>query len=144
MSQRVMDLALRNTVVDEGHRVVIYGELGETVINDVLYEFDEGYGGFSEAFEIDSHDYLADEDKYQGLNLTRLIRRKSDGALFGFTYWKDISKHGESSIESNGEDHGIEWEITPGFNWDDWISVYVFVPVEAFTITGYRTIKESN
>ena len=145
MSKRPIDATLLNTVVDEGERIIIYGsDLAESVIHDVLWEGQEFTAAFTERFAIDSHDYMAEENFYQGISFTRIITRKADGKQFGFTYWRDISKHGESYVEPNGEEHGIEWDIPYGFDWDTYFSVYVFTPVETFTITGYRTIKENN
>lgn len=68
-----------------------------------------------------------DEDYYQGLNVMRVLERKSDGKLFGFEYWEDISKNGDSYLEPNGDEHDFEW--------DD--GAFVFLPVKPFTITGF-------
>lgn len=84
---------------------------------------------------------LENEDFYQGLNMITVIRRISDGKLFGYSWWDDISKHGESYIESNGDEYEELEQDTDveGFDWDrDWISYYVFQPVEEYSITAYR------
>ena len=73
------------------------------------------------------------ESFYQGLDFMSVIRRKSDGNLFGFEYWEDISKHGEPYAEPNGEDFP-ELEENDDYGW------YVFKPVESFTITGYKYV----
>lgn len=99
---------------------------------------------FLEQFEVvkPRGHWLADpnEDYYQGVNVMSVIRRKSDGRLFGFQYWTPISKHGEASIEFDAEKHGFNYEIPEGFDWDnDYLpSPYVWLPVEPFTITGYK------
>lgn len=83
---------------------------------------------------------LENTDFYQGLCMITVIRRKSDGKLFGYSWWDDISKHGESYMESNGG----EFEETDDQDWTDdesWISYYVFEPVEPFTIQAYRKIS---
>lgn len=85
-------------------------------------------------------EFLNDEDFYQGLNKTTVIRRDSDGVLFGYFWWDDISKHGESYVESNGDEYGIECDYhADDFDWEnDYVSYYIWVPVEEFAIKGYR------
>lgn len=83
--------------------------------------------------------FLEDEDFYQGLNMITVIRRVSDDKEFGYSWWNDISKHGESYVDSNGEEYGLECDTdVEGFDWDtDYISYYVFVPVEQAPIISY-------
>ena len=83
---------------------------------------------------------LEDDDFYQGLNMVTVIRRKSDGKLFGYSWWNDISKHGEPYIQSNGDEFGIEFDTDDeDFDWDnDYPSYYVFEPVEEYSIPAYR------
>ena len=52
--------------------------------------------------------FLADDDFYQGLNMVTVIRRRGDGKQFGYFWWDDISKHGESFVKSNGDEFGLE------------------------------------
>lgn len=73
-------------------------------------------------------------DFYQGLNMITVIRRKSDGKLFGFSWFDDISKHGESYMESNGYDFDIEHEGN--------YSYFVFEPVKPYTITSYEYLGD--
>lgn len=75
--------------------------------------------------------YMGDpqEGWYQGVTFTSVIRRKSDGELFGYNWWEPISKHGEPYFEGNGDDFGLGYED------------YVFLPVKPFTITGYEVLK---
>lgn len=86
--------------------------------------------------------YLENEDSYQGLNMITVIKRKSDDKLFGYSWWDDISKHGSSYVESNGDEFGLECDTdADGFDWDtDYISYYVWQPVEAYYITAYRNV----
>jgi hypothetical protein len=72
------------------------------------------------------------EDYYQGMSFTTVYRRKSDGKLFGYTYWQMGGKYGEPFYEANGEEFGF----------DDY-DTYVFQEVEPFTVTGYK-IKGDN
>jgi len=69
-----------------------------------------------------------EEDYYQGMTFTSVIRRKSDGKRFGFNYWKPIAKYGESYYEPNGDEHGFGYEQ----------DVFVFTPVEPFTVQGFK------
>lgn len=128
-----MSMILKNAEV-----VAIKDELATDIIYDSLdyaespkVDVDE----FKAAFEVVEPTrklWEADpkEDYYQGISVMTVIRRKSDGQLFGYKYWKPIAKHGEDYLEPNGDDHG--------FDFGD----YVFLPVEPFTITGYAH-KES-
>jgi hypothetical protein len=109
------------------------------VIHGVLWNGSDHVDKFNELFE-DVGQFPGDpgEDYYQGMSFTRVIRRKTDGRLFGFTYWEDISKHGESFVESNADEHGIKVQYDA-----DWEPIggepFVFLPVTEFKITGYTT-----
>lgn len=86
--------------------------------------------------------YLENDDFYQGLCMITVIRRKADGKLFGYSWWDDISKHGESYIESNGDEYGLECDVsTDDFDWDnDYVSYFVFEPVEEYSIRAYKKV----
>lgn len=143
-------MSTKNTIVDEGHRVIIYDELAESVIYDTLgFPDDEsgeaGEDAFKEQFELVKSVrgfFLANPRDvfYQGVDVMRVIRRKSDGALFGFQYWTPIAKHTEAVVEPNGDEHGFEFDVPDGFDWDNdyYPAPYVFLPIEPFTIVGYK------
>lgn len=119
-----------------------------------VFEMDSASDHYSLLYEMepntdrDGREYemvtqaLEDDDFYQGLNMITVIRRKSDGKLFGYSWWNDISKHGESCMESNGDEFGLECDTdVEGFDWDtDYISYYVFEPVEEYSITAYNKV----
>lgn len=139
------DEILQNDLRDEGNRVILRGELGNDIVWGNLQWGDsseEKQAAFRERFDIVGDEgygpkrLMAEEDYYQGLTLMRVIRRRSDGALFGFEYWEDISKHGETYIESNAYENGLRNDP------DDEYEIYVFTPVEPFTMTGYRYVEE--
>jgi hypothetical protein len=96
--------------------------------------------------------FLADTDFYQGVNAMRVLRRKSDGRLFGYKYWDTAGNDSwEPDNSGNGDDHpgtNLPEPDTnaPGFDWDrDWPpQTYVFLPVEPYTITGYRFPKDGD
>lgn len=85
---------------------------------------------------------IENTDFYQGLNMITVIRRKSDGKLFGYPWWNDISKHGEAYMEENGDDYGIENDTdAEGFDWDtDWIHYFVFEPVVESSLVIYKRV----
>lgn len=86
---------------------------------------------------------LADDDYYSGLNLTSVIQRLSDGKLFGYQFFQDTSKYGETWIESNGSEFGYESDCEPdedGIGDGVWYSYYVFRPVEPWTLEAYRVV----
>ena len=66
---------------DETVAGVLYGETGGWFIRE----------DFNELFEVVGK-FLGEsrESYYQGLSFTAVIKRKSDGKLFGHTYWEDI------------------------------------------------------
>lgn len=143
-----IDEATVNAVVDEGERVVVYDDLATDVVYDLLdySETPDQAAKFLELFElVKPRGYWManpNEDFYQGIAVMALIRRKSDGRLFGYEYWTPISKHGEPFVESNGDKHGFDYDIPAGFDWDnDYLpNPYVFLPVAPFTIIGYATV----
>lgn len=136
-------------LVVEPDRVIMRGSLGPDVLLDIAYSGTEGYELVKDGGNNSHH--LAAEDYYQGLTVMTVIRRKSDGRLFGYCWWDDISKHGESQYSSNGDEHGFEWDDDVRFageekdaeaddeeDSDGASTVYVWLPVEPFTITGYQ------
>lgn len=143
-------MSTKNAIINEDNRVIIYDELAKSVIIAMLgyaYDDDEAVAEakFSELFEIVKPDqklFFADpaDSFYQGVNAIAVIRRKSDGTLFGFQYWTPIAKYGEPSFEPNGDDHGLEFDVPDGFDWENdyYPEPFVFLPVEPFTITGYK------
>lgn len=84
---------------------------------------------------------LENDDFYQGLNKITVIKRVSDGKLFGYSWWEDNSKHGESFVDPNGDEFNLECDSgADDFDWDDFISYYVFEPVEEYPIIAYRKL----
>ena len=108
---------------------IIHGEIWRD--SDFKTEFYENFTIVGE--------FLADDDFYQGLNKTTVIIRNSDGRAFGYSWWDDISKHGEPYVECNGDENGFESEYTD--DWDTVASYWVWLPVKAFTIPAYEVIK---
>lgn len=78
---------------------------------------------------------LEDDDFYQGLNMITVIRRVEDGKLFGYSWWNNISKHGEAYIQDNSDEYGIESDAEDD---EHCYSYFVFTPVEEYSITAYR------
>lgn len=128
----------------EADRVIMRGPLASSALYADLCDDTEAETQFNEQFEFVKgkckDGFIAEEDYYQGVNIMIVIRRKADGRLFGYQVWSPISKHGEMYEESNGSDHGFEWEDQQQYD-DDLQSVYVWLPVEPFSIPGYRFPK---
>lgn len=139
-----MNKEVEFTIIDTDDKVAFKNAIG----HDIAWG-DIGYGesteaeikAFTENFEFlkwGSRDYFhTDGDLYQGTTLMRVIRRKADGKLFGFSYWQGGGKYGEAFIEPNGDDHGY-----PGkYDWEEGIDEdqvwYVFLPVKPATIPAY-------
>ena len=136
--------------VAEENRVILRGELATDVLFAVAYGGTPGFDEFNELFEIVKGTRLAKEDYYQGITVMALIRRRSDGRLFGYERFDDISKHSKNSFhEANGDEHGFQYdealevETDADGETDDMNEVYVWLPVQPFTITGYRFLKVS-
>lgn len=89
-------------------------------------------------FEDLGDGHHTDGDTYQGTTFMAVIKRKSDGALFGFDYWEGGGKHGERNIESNGDELGFPTE----YDWQEGVDVdqvwYVFRPIVDHTIPAYK------
>jgi len=144
-------MSTRDTFVNEADRVIIYDELAEAVIHDVL-DPEVGYNAevFAAAFDIVSPhgEFLADptESFYQGIEVMAVIKRNADGRLFGFKYWTPVSDNAEPVVEPNGDEHGLQFDPPDGFDWDNdyFPAPYVFQPIEPFTITGYKITETSN
>lgn len=117
-----------------------------------VFETKESYAGYDLLTEMNpdtdtqGREYemvdqtLENDDFYQGLNKITVIRRKSDGKLFGYSWWDDISKHGQSYMESNGDEYGIECDTSADdFDWDnDYVSYWVFEPVVEASLVIYK------
>lgn len=130
-------------IEDQGSRIILRGNLGESVILDVLMG-EPGADEFRELFDLDPEDYIGDptDSFYQVITFTRIITRKSDGAKFGFSYTAAPGHdHMETSYEQDLEELGIELEYDGSYELiGEW--PYVFLPVEPFQRTGYTVKKD--
>lgn len=129
-------------IVNELDRVIMCGEdWVKELIHDVAWSETRNIELFETDFEVVSGHHMADpkESFYQGVEFMSLIRRKSDGRLFGYPRWEPVAKHAEApDVEPNGDDHGLE--STWNDDYTDYVTgpFWVWLPVEPFTITGYR------
>ncbi|WP_104086532.1 hypothetical protein [Arthrobacter sp. GMC3] len=137
-------------IIDQPDKVAFRNDIG----NDIAWgnldygdASDEQRAEFEASYEIvkngNAEWFHTDGDLYQGSTLMRVIRRKADGELFGFPYWVGGGKHGETNVESNGDEHGFPSK----YDWQEGIdeeeSWFVFLPVESSNIPAYK-IKESS
>lgn len=135
------------SIVDLHDKVAFRDDLGSSVcwasIDDAYTEEAEANKAmFDAAYEYvkngDDDWFHTDGDLYQGSTLMRVIRRKADGKLFGFTYWSGGGKYGEDMIEHNGDDHGFPSK----YDWEDGVAAdelwYVFLPIEYAPIPAYK------
>lgn len=127
----------------EDNKIVVYDELANTIIDNVSWGYDpELEELFLNEFEVihGTHPATKSFGKYQAV--MSVIKRKSDGKLFGFEY--DYGPFGgENHIESNGEFYGYGFEPPADFDWenDHFPLAYVWLPIEPFTIIGYKVTK---
>lgn len=137
---------LKNSFIVEEDKLVVFDELGEHLSRGIgipSNASEETISRFNELFEpVENLNTLGnpEEDFYQGITFITLIRRKSDGQLFGYEYFDMFSDGAE--CEPNGDENGYEFETPDNHDWENdyYPAVYVFLPVRPFTVTGY-TIK---
>ena len=129
----------------EDDRVIMRGEWATEIIYDVSFSLTENIDEFNELFEIIKGDHLEREDYYQGLHMMALIRRRSDGRVFGYPYWSQIGKYEDTEdVGPNGEEHGLE-EPYPDDQADEeaWVNnlAYVWLPAEPYPVEYWRIAK---
>lgn len=135
---------------DEGIHVVTYDITDDIMIDNTANSRDqEEMDRFLSLFEVVKPQgyavHLAPrKERYTNgdVNCMKIIQRKSDGSLFGYEY---TESQGDRYCDSNGEKYGLNKNNR---------YAYVWLPVKAFTITGYeidsaryemkRTFKEGN
>lgn len=139
------DVTKKNTWEKVDDKVVLFDDLGSEIVygildttstwSDVPQDKIKSFFGSFDVLE-DTFPGNPKEDYYQGVSFTRVIREKGTGDLYGYTYWEDISKHGEAFVEPNGGEHGYVYE------WGDdyYPEVYVFLPVREFYVKGYEVV----
>lgn len=136
-------------IVDQPDKIAFKTDLGRDIAWDHLgygEAPDEQQAAFNAAYEYvkwDGNNYFhTDGDLYQGSTLMRVIRRKSDGKLFGFAYWSGGGKHGEDNIDHNGDDHGFPSK----YDWEDGVDEdevwFVFRPIVSAPLPAYKFADE--
>ena len=93
---------MSENIVDQPDKIAFRDELGSSVC---WASIDDDYTDEAKAhkvtFDAAGYEYVkngsddwfhTDGDLYQGSTLMRVIRRKSDGKLFGFSYWEGGGK----------------------------------------------------
>jgi hypothetical protein len=118
---------------DEGIHVVTY-DITDDIMNDdtANSRHQEDMDKFLSLFEVVKPEgypvHLAPrKERYSNgdLHCMKIIKRKSDGTLFGYEY---SETHGDEYCDSNGEKYDLNGKNR---------YAYVWLPVKAFTITGY-------
>lgn len=145
-----IDIKTKDNFQVEEDRVILFDQLAQDVIYDMM-EFpdapEEIIARFKDEFEVLGDEFMSDpnESFYQGISFITVIKRKRDGRLFGYVFWRPVAKHAEPYLDNNAEEHGFDWEVPDGHDWDEdyYPEAYVFLPVEPFTITGYQIAKTS-
>lgn len=120
--------------VDEGTRVVTYDITEDIMIDDTENSREqEGMDKFLSQFEIvKPQGYMIHlsprVERYTNgdLDCMKVIKRKSDGSLFGYRY---TETRGDTYFDFNGGLYDLGSKYRPA---------YVWFPVKPFTITGYE------
>lgn len=129
MKELTTDLPVFEFLESQDHTVVAYPEYVDAIVDRDGREYEHLVTA------------LEDDDFYQGLNMITVLLRKSDGKIFGFSWWDDISKHGDSVIEANGQEFGLECDTdADDFDLENYVSYFVFEPVEPYHITAFRKV----
>lgn len=124
----------REAFEDQDSRVITYDELTGDIFNYKYNDEDEQseeLDKFLAEFEVvlpSRNSYLlAEEVNFSGdsFECMVVIKRKSDGQLYGYKYYESVSNGAWDS--PNGKEYGI---TDP--------EAYVWLPVAPFTITGYK------
>lgn len=143
------DMQKKPALVIEPDRVIMVGEEWPSeIVCGVQGSWTENIEEFNEAFETfgKGKEFLArpKEDFYQGATFMTVIRRKSDGRLFGYERWDAIGKNASSDAEpeANGDKHGLESEWNEDFTECVAGPYWVWLPVEPFTVTGYKFLEK--
>lgn len=130
--------------VPGGEFIVLRGELGGSVLWDVGYPGESPeYDLFVSEFEIDSEDYLGDpsDSFYQVITFTRLVKRRSDGKVFGASYYESP---GNDFMEGGNEGMNPFEALGVAWDWEnDEPEPVVFLPVREFSRKGYEVSKIS-
>lgn len=112
---------------------------------EIVYELEGKTDTYGREYETVGA-FLENDDFYQGLCKITVIRRKTDGKLFGYSWWDDISKHGQAYIEPNGDEYGLESDVdtdAEDFDWDEDSETYwVFEPVVESSLVIYNKEKQ--
>lgn len=127
-------------IVNEPDLVILPFELATVIIYSLFEEGTEYDEEFNELFTVEEEDFLGDPDDqfYQVITFTRIIRRKSDGKMFGCVF-----------TDSPGNDMEIQWEQSlyelglnknPRYENIDEEDV-AFLPVKTSTRIVYEVIK---
>jgi hypothetical protein len=110
-------------------------EDGDLDTYEFLYDGGEKTDNSGRTYETVG-EFMEDTDWYQGMNMITVVRRKSDGKAFGFSWWQGGGKYGEPYLEDNGYDYDLEPDNADDLG--DW-QYLVFKPVEKWTYESYRT-----
>lgn len=106
---------------------------------ELIYELEPNVDRDGREYEMVGQ-FLENDDFYQGLSMITVVRRKADNKLFGYSWWNDISKHGETYMESNGDEFGLKSRFGVEDDYETLVTSYVFEPVEQYPITAYRKV----
>ena len=136
-------------IVDAEDKIAFRDELGHDIAWDFLDCGDstcDHRAEFAATYELVKNGsdswFHTDGDLYQGSTLIRIIRRKSDGKLFGYEFWEQGGKYGGTEMEANGDYHGFPSK----YDWQDGIDAneewYVFLPVELAPLPAYKFVDK--
>lgn len=139
-------LKCTDNIINEPERVGFLNKLGHDVIWDFMTNGSEAsaeqHAEFDELFEHLGDGHHTDGSFYQGITFLTLIRRKSDGQLFGHDYWESYSDgrmygEGDASDDSlNKYDEENDWATL-----EEW---HFFLPVELKPLPAYRFVGLKN
>jgi hypothetical protein len=137
------DIAAKNYFINEPDRVILFGELGTDVLNEYVPNISleaPGAQNFIKEFEVDDTFYPVGATFGRYTERMLIIKRKSDGALFGRAFFDGFN--GENDFGSTDADEEIEVDMSNASeeDWDTYAAPYVFLPVRPISIPGYNHV----
>lgn len=143
MKLTLSEIAAKNYLINEADRVILFGELGTDVLNGYVPNISldaPGADEFIQDFEVDDTFYPVSAHFGRYTERMLIIKRKSDGALFGRAFFDGFN--GENDFGQTAADEEIEIDMTNASeeDWNNYAAPYVFLPVRPVSIPGYNYI----
>lgn len=137
----------KSHILNEENRVGFLNELGHDLVWGTFEWPDEATeeqkAEFEQSFEYLGDGHHTDGNVYAGTTFMVLIRRKSDGKLFGCDYWEGGGTDGERYAE-DGHTSDASRDIFDEETFEPIETWNYFLPVELKPLPAYRFVEAEN